>query len=58
MQVSNQVNLYFDYCKKQQNTMGRYQKSTGGQTGFNIQNSFNGFLALNTHKREYSGCHT
>ena len=37
--------------------MGRYQKSTGGQTGFKILNPFNGFLTLNTHMQMYRLSH-
>jgi hypothetical protein len=46
-----------DFCKNQEETMGRHKKSTGGDTGFNIINGFNGILALNTQAQIYRLSH-
>jgi hypothetical protein len=44
-----------DFRRNQEETMGGHKKGTGGETGFNIINGFNRFLALNTQTQNFKG---
>jgi hypothetical protein len=42
-----------DFRRNQEETMEGGKKGTGGETGFDILNRFNGFLALNTQTQNF-----